>query len=73
MINASLATDAVDAIPDPFTIVVQHVVAHVGLEVFAELIRVPLYLHEQALVFGLYIEVSENADCNKNRQYHTEG
>jgi len=40
---------------------------------FAELIRVPLYLHEQALVFGLDIEVSKNADRNQNRQYHTEG
>jgi hypothetical protein len=40
---------------------------------FAELIRVPLYLHEQALVFGLDIEKGENADRNKDRQHHTEG
>jgi hypothetical protein len=41
--------------------------------VFAKLACVPLYLHEQALVFGPDIEVGKYADRNKDRQYNTEG
>jgi len=33
----------------------------------------PLYFHQQALVFRLDIEVCENADHDKDRQHHTEG
>ena len=72
-VNALLTADAVDATLDPGSIVVQHVVPHVHFEVFAELVRMPLYLHEQALVFGLDIEVSKNADHYKDRQHRAEG
>jgi hypothetical protein len=51
----------------------QHVVAHIRLEVLTELSRVPLYLHEQGLVLGLDIEVGEYADNDKNRQHCPEG
>ena len=58
---------------DPLPIVVQHVVFGVRLDGFAELVRMPLHFVEQALCFGLDIEVGENADRQKDRQYYTEG
>jgi hypothetical protein len=72
-VNALLTADTSDAILYPGSIIVQHVVSHVRFEVFAELVRMPLNLKEQALVFGLDIEVSENADHYKDRQHHAEG
>ncbi len=58
---------------DPLSIVAQHVVFGVRLDGFAELIRMPLHFREQAISFGLNIEVGENADRQKDRQYDTEG
>ena len=71
-VNALLPADTADALMDLLSIVVQHVVFGVRLDVFAELIRMPLHFVEQAHFFGLDIEVSENADRYKHRQHHTE-
>ena len=72
-VYALLFSDAADTFMDPVPIIPQHVVFGVRLDGLAELIRMPLHFREQALSFGLDIEVGEDADRQKDRQYHTEG
>jgi len=55
---------------NPYPVIVQHVIFHVGLDMITQQIRMPLHLCQQAFALGLEIEIGENNGHNKNRHYY---